>query len=104
MSTASFNPDEDDVVRVCMKVSEIDNPVAGSVIRQCRDCGEDVWFAENQQFAPGQEYGETPDVILCGPCAIVFIAVEGALLMNLSEEPIHVKPMTEEMTEYLNEQ
>ena len=42
---SEFNPEEDEVVRVCMLVEDMDNPVEDSVIKECAECHRPVWFS-----------------------------------------------------------
>jgi len=97
-----FKPGENDVLRICVLVAEMDDPLPGSEQRECADCGRAVWFNTKQVFRPGEEFGANPDLILCGACGIVRIAEEGAFVMNSGPEPFVIKSLAEQAKEFLD--
>lgn len=99
-----FNPDEDQVIRVCMLVEDLDDPVEDSVQRECSECHRPVWFSTAQRFKSGHEYAERVDIILCGICGLAHILREGGKIMNMTDEPFEVRSLDDEIREYLDGQ
>lgn len=58
----------DFIIRVCMNVEDADRLVPGSIVRQCEECGRDVWFDANQErpIVPGVTF--EAEVVLCLHC------------------------------------
>lgn len=52
---------------VCVTVKQGTRPIAGSIMIQCQDCNEDVWFSPSSN-AVLEKYPNTP--ALCIACAL----------------------------------
>lgn len=97
------NVEGDAIVRICSLVTEVPVPAPGSEKRPCDECEKEVWFAVNQKFPPGMEMGAHPDFIFCGDCGVLYMARDGATIMNIGPEPIQIKSLADQLKEYLDE-
>jgi hypothetical protein len=64
------------LIRCCMFVGDGDFVTVGSVVRQCEECGRDVWYATNQvaPIVPGKVF--EGEVLLCLPCVLLHQAFD----------------------------
>jgi hypothetical protein len=66
----------DFLVRVCMYVEDASWVVEGSVVRQCEECGRDVWYHEPQAIPVVLGTTIEAEVILCLPCMVLHQALD----------------------------
>lgn len=69
---------EDYLVRLCMLVTDAlaDTVVEDSIVRQCEECGIDVWYHSKQK--PPVVLGKTflGEVVLCPPCCVMHASLD----------------------------
>lgn len=51
---------------VCVRVADLDNPIEGSTVDTCGECGAEVWIGAAARLFV-QDEGAT---ILCAPCGL----------------------------------
>ena len=69
--TKIHEPDQTWIVRLCMSVDDVAEPVEGSVRRPCDECGRLVWYDVNQPIpeVPGVTFDG--EVAICTACFVV---------------------------------
>lgn len=84
-------PDQNWAIRICRRVATDDGvffvPVTHSVVKECEECGAEVWYNTAQQIPPLPD-GEGPltgECVLCLICAALHIAAD-------EEEPTFLGP------------
>jgi Zn-finger protein len=65
------NPDENWLVRGCIRVSEAVVHVSGSSIRQCEECGMDIWYHDAQPVPEVEGIVFDGQVMLCMQCMVL---------------------------------
>ena len=76
----------DEAVLICKRTCDPGDVIEGSVVRQCDDCGGDIWTAPSADVID-------PDVMVCIPCAMTRMDLEPAPIME---------PTTDQMRELAN--
>jgi hypothetical protein len=68
--------DQNWLIRMCMKVSEGPAYVESSIVRQCEECGVDIWYdtAQVPPIVPGMQMDG--EVVLCAPCTFLHQAMD----------------------------
>jgi hypothetical protein len=69
---------DDYIIRVCMSVADAlaDTVVDDSIIRQCDECGVDVWFHTKQQVPVVLGKVFAGEVLLCMSCTVMHAALD----------------------------
>lgn len=74
--THIHDPEKNYLIRMCMSVEDLAKPYVPSTVKQCAECGCDVWYSEVQVVPVPEGVVIDGEVVLCTGCTLLHQAYQ----------------------------